>query len=423
MNISKYLFGFQLLWLSTASIHAQNLQYYQNLAQSQNHRLKAQEASAGAARSNFLKESIFKENPELMLGVMNVPVTTFPALNRDPMSGFVIGVSQKIALPWEDHYRKEACRFRAEFEQRDHELLMVSLAWEVAEKYNALQYTYHRQESLLQARRLMVSNLNIIGRSPRSGKSVVPQVLEARANLAVLDNERISTEYEIEKLWIELEALCAAKFEHEISGDEKKSWFAEWKAASLPAVFLIVDNLQYRKLKSENDAQTAMLSLSKSSLFPEVRLSAAYAVRQPIPGLSMGDNMVTVSASTPLPAFYPLKDTHEINVQSEKLKYSNQLLREAELQLEAAWRSEKLKMESLQKTIDNYTNSILPAHSSAHKSHLATASAQGMGVTEALQAFQMLINAEQERLKLIRDFYSAYYRLQFLSAKGSYYEK
>jgi outer membrane protein TolC len=416
MSLRKFLFQIQLCSLFSADVFAEPLEHYQKAAQENSPRLKAQQASSAAAKSNYLKESFLKENPDLMVGMMNVPVNSFPALNRDQMSGFVVGVSQKIALPWEDHYRKESGRYRAEFEERDKELLKASLIWEIAEKYNSLHYSYHRLGSLKEARKLLTGNLNILSRSVKLQKNIVPQILEARANLTTLDNEIITAEFEIEKLWLEFETLCGTRFPHEFSPEERKIWLAGFAALITREKFTAIDNLQYRKMRSEADAQLAMLSLRKSSLFPEVTLNAAYIVRQPVPGMSTGDNMVTVSASTPLPIFYPLKNKHEIEAQSEKVKYAEQILRETQLQVETAWRSEKLKLESLTRTIENYTNSILPAHSSAHKAHLATATAQGMGISEALQAYQMYVSANQERLKMIRDYYSSYYRLQFLSA-------
>jgi outer membrane protein TolC len=416
MKFVAFLFSIQVLSGFFGVISAEPADHYLKLARENSPRLSAQRANAAAAKSNYLKESIFKENPDLMIGLMNVPVNSFPALNRDQMSGFVVGVSQKIALPWEDHYRKESSRQRAEFEERDKDLLFANLGWEVSEKYNSLQYAYHRHASLKDARALLKSNLNIMARSIKLQKNIVPQILEARANLTTLDNEIITTEYEIEKLWLELEVLCGTTFSHEFSAEDRKFWLTGFAELKAPEGFTVTENLQYRKMRSEADAQLAMLSLSKSSLFPEVTLNAAYIARQPVPGMSTGDSMVTVSASTPLPVFYPLKNRHEIEAQSEKVKYAEQILRETQLQLESAWRSEKLKLDALRRTIENYTNSILPAHSSAHKAHLATATAQGMGITEALQAYQMYVSANQERLKVIRDYYSAYYKLQFLSS-------
>lgn len=404
-----------------AALSAEPLVFYQKTAQESSPRLRAAEASAAAAKSNYLKESVFKENPDLMLGVMNVPLGTFPALNRDQMSGFVVGVSQKIALPWEDHYRKASSRQRAESEERDRDLITASLGWEIAEKYNTLHYSYHRLDSLREARSIMRSNLNILARSVKLQKNIVPQILEAKANLALIENEALQLESEIERLWLDFEILCGQKLTHAFTEGERKSWLNDFTNLEVPASFALAENLQYRKMRAVADAELAMLSLSRSSLFPEVTVSAAYLMRQPVTTNGMqsaGDSMLTLYASTPLPVFYPLKNKHEIDAQAEKVKYAEQILRDTAITLESAWKSEVIKAESLRRSVENYTKSILPAHSSAHKAHLATSAAQGMGVSEALAAYQMLLTSTQQRLSLVRDFYSAYNRLQFLSSKG-----
>lgn len=424
MSYYKTIFAF-LTWLVVAAaIGAEPIDYYKRLALAGSPRLKAGEANAAAANSTYLKESIFKENPDVMIGLMNVPVNSFPALNRDTMSGFVVGFSQKLALPWESHYRKEASRQRAETEARDQDLLVANLIWEVSEKYNTLQYSYHRLVSLREGRSIMRNNLNILARSVKLQRNIVPQILEAKANLTLIDNEAITLEYEIEKLWLELEVLCGSKLAHTISDAEKHEWLSAYDGIATPREFQLADNFQYRKVRAQVDAQTAMLSLSHSSLFPEVTLSAAYAIRQQVPGAytgstqaSMGENMISVYASTPLPVFYPLKNKHDIDAQAEKAKAAELVLHDTALALESVWKAETLKMETLKRTIENYTKSILPAHSSAHKAHLATATAQGMGVSEALAAYQMVITSTQDRLKKIRDYYSSYYKLQFLASK------
>src|SRR5262245_4600712 len=112
-----------LLQSAVTAILAEPLAFFQKTALETSPRLRAANANAAMAKSAHLKESVFKENPDLMVGVMNVPVNTFPALNRDQMSGFVVGVSQKLALPWEDHYRKAQGARRAEAGERDRDLI------------------------------------------------------------------------------------------------------------------------------------------------------------------------------------------------------------------------------------------------------------------------------------------------------------
>ncbi|MBD4234625.1 hypothetical protein GUH36_16975, partial [Xanthomonas citri pv. citri] len=61
------------------------------------------------------------------------------------------------------------------------------------------------------------------------------------------------------------------------------------------------------------------------------------------------------------------------------MRYADEMLRDAALTLESSWKTESLRRDSLGRAIDNYTRSILPAHTSAHRTHLATATAQGLG--------------------------------------------
>ena len=77
---------------AVTSAEARNVDYYFDLALKNNARLAADRSLAAAAQGDYRKESVFNENPELMLGLMNVPVNTFPALNKEQMSSFSVGV-------------------------------------------------------------------------------------------------------------------------------------------------------------------------------------------------------------------------------------------------------------------------------------------------------------------------------------------
>jgi outer membrane protein, heavy metal efflux system len=421
-----YIFHFSsfviLATLATSSLGAESLDFYRKLALTYSPRLQAQVHKTAAAKGDYLRESVFKENPNFSVGVINVPLNTFPSLNQDQMTGIAIGISQKIALPWEDHYRKQQGLFRAESSERDHSLLQAQINWEIAENYNAIHYNYQRERSLREGKNIMVRNLNILARQVKLQRNIVSQILEARANLAALDNDLIKTEFDLKKLWLNLEYLCGKKLAHELTASEKESWSKVKITRNYEQAFTPAQNLQFRRVKADVDSQVAALSLSKAALFPEVTISAVYSNRQPVPGRSDGNDMISLSASTPLPVFYPLKNRHEINAAEEKKNYMEQMLKETELQIEAAWQTEVLRLDSLKRAIDNYTNAILPAHSSAHRTHLATATTQGAGVSEVLQSYQMIITAEQEKLRLVRDFYSAANKLEYLSA-GDHNEK
>ncbi|MBS0618142.1 MAG: TolC family protein [Spirochaetes bacterium] len=420
MSVKPYCIVF-CIFSTFLSSEAASLGEYRRVAKANSPRLKIKEANAAAAKDAHLQESFAKANPDLTLGIMNAPLATFPAINRDSMSGIFVGVSQKLALPWEDHYRKAAAAGRAESDAREAAIAAATLDWELGEKYNALIYSIERRAILNAGKEIMRSNLAVLSRSIKRQANIVPQILETKANLTLIENDLINIDFEIERLFLELDTLCGVTVDRTLTAAERKAWLAENDELAQDFKFEISKNLQYRRLRADVDAQTAMLSLSKSSLFPEVTLNASMLMRQQLVSASGtmagGDNLFSVSATTPLPIFYSAKNRHEIDAQRERLRAAEETLREATLTLENSWKTEILRRDALAKAIDNYTHSIVPAHASAHKTHLATATAQGMGVGEALAAYQMVVKSSEERLKLIRDLHSTLYKLEFLAAK------
>ncbi|MFZ5628852.1 MAG: TolC family protein [Spirochaetota bacterium] len=411
----RYFFYALLL---TSPALSQETDYYLNLALQNNAKLAADRQLDSAAQSDHARESIFLENPEFMVGLMNVPVNTFPALNRDSMSNFSVGLTQRIALPWEAHYRKAAAELRAATSGINLELQQAALRYEVLEKLNAIRFYVERGKNLNDARKLITATMRILAVPRKEARNTAGAILEARAALATAENDLLNNEYELEKAWLELEALCGTKFNRA----EASGILATWDKLSVkndePAPDL-KRSLIYRKAESEVRAQQAMLSLSRSALFPEVKVSAAYMFRQTVPGSSMAEDMVAVSASTPLPVFYPLKNKHEVEGQERRLQAAERMLADTERQLGAQVAAETARLKTLLASAENYARAILPAHSSAHRSHLANINLMGGSAAEALIAYRMYLTAGEERLRQIRDAHSALFKLEYLRAQGT----
>lgn len=404
-----------LTLLLIAPVGAENAEHYLKLALENNARLAAERQLQSAAESDFRRESIFLESPELMLGFMNVPVRTFPALNRDSMSNLSVGVAQRIALPWESHYRKAAAEQRAASGSFNFALVKASLRYEVMEKLNAIRFYAERGKNLDAARKLINATLRVLAVPRKESRNIAGALLEAKAALATVENEIANNNYELEKAWLELEALCGQRLER----IDAATLLSDWESFSPPkenSPEELKQSLIYKKAESELRAQQAMLSLSRSALFPEVKISAAYMFRQGVPGSSMSEDMVSISASTPLPAFYTLKNKHEIESQEKRLAAAEHMLAETERQLAAQVAAESTRLKSLLLSIQNYTKTILPAHDSAHRSHLANINLMGGSAAEALTAYRMYLSAGEERLKQIREANSARFRLEYLLA-------
>lgn len=410
----RYLFIF---CLAVSSLAAEDIDYYLQLAAKRNAQLGAERQLTAAAQSDHARESVFSENPEFMFGFMNVPVNSFPALNRDSMSNVSVGISQRIALPWESHYRKTAAAVRAETSAVNLQLREAALRFEVLERINAIHFFTERARNLNDAKKLIAATIRILAVPRKEARNTAGAILEARASMSTVDTELLNNNYELEKAWLDLEALCGETLDHtKIPGTA-----AAWESVQQPPAQQeneVRHTLVYQKAEGELRAQQAMAALSKAALFPEVKVSAAYMFRQTVPGMSTGDDMVSLSASTPIPVFYPLKNKHEIEGQEHRLRAAEQMLEETRRQLAARIAAERIRLTNLVRSAEDYARTILPAHSSAHRSHLTNINLAGGSPAEALLAYRMYLNAGEERLRQLRDANSARNRLEYLLAHG-----
>ncbi|HRP69995.1 MAG TPA: TolC family protein [Turneriella sp.] len=390
---------------------------YFQIALEKNARLAEEAQLAAATREEHLRESIFNNNPELSVGLMNVPTRTFPAINRDSMSGLSVGISQRLALPWEAHFRKAEAEWRATNAALAVELQKAVLRYDVYEKFNAVLFYTKRAKNLANTKRLIVATLKVLSVPRKDARNIASQILEARASLATQENTILENEYELEKAWLDLSALCGQNLERRSGEDALKAW-EDLSLLTLPKSEDITAALLYKKSAQEVNTAEAMASLARASTFPEVTLSASYLFRQQVPGSSMNDDMISVAASTPFPFFYSLKNRHDIAAINNRVEAARAHLLETERQLTAQIAAEKTRFHALVKAAENSTKAILPAHSSAHHSQLTTLNLTGSSAAEALIAYRMYLTADEEHLKQVRDAHAAFHRLHYLLAGG-----
>ncbi|HNN00318.1 MAG TPA: hypothetical protein PKG67_07670, partial [Turneriella sp.] len=94
------------------------------------------------------------------------------------------------------------------------------------------------------------------------------------------------------------------------------------------------------------------------------------------------------------------------------------MLADTERQLGAQVAAETVRLKTLLASAENYARAILPAHSSAHRSHLANINLMGGSAAEALIAYRMYLTAGEERLRQIREAHSALFKIEYLRAQG-----
>jgi len=411
MRKSLIIILFTIFGATSAS--TENASHYLAIAFKNSPLLKSQIHRSEAARESYLKESVFSRNPELSASYSNVPVSQWPALDKQPMCGISIGIAQYLATPWEAHYRKSAFYQASLSEKESLDEARNMLALQVQSTYHHI-FFLHRKKIILKK---SLSTLNDILRVAESmvmvNRMSSTQLLKLRADRATLSTTIIEVEGAIAGAQSEMEKLCGKTLAWNIPAEEVNGWMKQ-EITEIPADFNYTHHPHYRKMKILYEAQKATHQLEKAKLSPGVTLGFEYRIRQEIPMRDEGEDFISFKASTPLPLFYPLTDRHRINAAADKERELKELLRKVQIELTTRWSGEKRNYLKLKDALSKFQTEVLPGYLAAYKGQLASLSAGNVNLLDVLDAYRRYLGASLDEARLHRDLMISVLRLNYL---------
>ncbi len=357
-------------------------------------------------------ESYFLESPQLGLGLVNVPVATFPAIDRDAMSGYSVTLRQRLALPWQTAGRKQEAKLRALISQENHIAAEQQLALEVLLRYNSYYFAQERDRILRETHRALqdMRQLARSGMALTGGNSALVQRLSAELEL---HNNEIRQNLAVkEGLRFELSAFLGVELAFTHVADDLKE---ELLSRVMPALDLSLSPI-YRAALHQEQAATSAVSRGKSEVFGEVMIGGGYQARRPS-AMSRGEDMVSFEISVPLPLTYPLRDTERIAALKAAQEASKWRAREVALRLEAAAEAERRRERALSENLQSIRESVLPLLQNALKSQLAQVVSGKADLQATLLLYKEIKDARLRELEAIRELCESRLRLLYFAGR------
>ncbi len=403
------------IFIFLPSLNARPVNYYLDIAFKKNPSLNAQKYETSAAGNDYKSESIFKNNPSFNLAYSNVPVGEWPSLDSHAMSGISIGVSQFIASPWEDYYRKQKSYAKYLSARESLHEARNMLALQVQSAYHSLMFL-EKKKLVLEENLLLLKNIENLAASLVSvNKMSSSHLLKLNADTARIQNSIIEIDADIETAISDLSRLCGYdNLEWDVKKEEVAGWIPGTPSSLENESFDYTHHPVYRKLKALYDAQKAALSLEKANLTPGITVGFDYRIRQEIAGKDEGEDFVSVMASIPVPLFYPLKETYRIDAQKQRQKAYRDQLNSVMLQLQNNWNGELSRFKKLRQAFSNHTKKILPGYMAAYRAQVGSLSSGTITLLDVLDSYRMYLDASIAEAKLYRDLVHSRLRIEYL---------
>ncbi|MDY6932762.1 MAG: TolC family protein [Spirochaetota bacterium] len=413
----KYFLIFIFIVRSASSVKAQGVDYFLDMALKYSPLVKSQIHRMNAAEKLYDKESIFQQNPIFSIGYSNIPLSDWPALDKHSMSGISIGVSQYIASPWGDTYRKRTFYQKYQSEKESLKETQNLLIFQVQSAFHNILFLYKKQNILKENMKVLADVLRLVESLVSVNKMNSSHLLKLRGDVSALNNRIIELNGDISIAKADMERICGIALNWDITDKSIDSWIDANRAKGNFEGFHVENHPLYRKVYSHYVGERAAYQLEIAKLNPGVIFGFDYRIRQEIPGKDNGEDFLSFKASMPIPLYYALKERHSINAAKEKQDELKEILKGIEIELSTKWKGEKENYSKLLEAFTSYEKQVLPSYWSAYEAQIASLSGGNINLLDVLDAYRLYLNASLEAARLYRDLMISGLRLNYLIYK------
>ena len=416
---SLYIFWSLYIFLSIIQknpIHAQSLDSLLKLASKHSPMLKSEAYQTKMLKALHKKESIFTKNPIFSFAHQNIPLVSWPSLNKHAMSGINFGISQTLAFPWEGINRKKRAQ-KKYLSQKEQEIdRKYILKREITILFHKLHFLYEKM-AILNKSKNSLKHITQVARSLVAlNKMNGAQLLKLEADISKIDSRLFKIQAMLGSQKATMEMLCGHKIQWDANTSPKgtQSWLKKSSKISMPKKIQIIDHPVWKSMKLKVDQAEAHYAYTKAKLFPEINISAHYILRQERNAANTGEDFISLKASMPIPLYYSIKEKYEISGAKNALEKQKEDLKALHLFIKTSWEGEKENAFNILRSYENYEKEVLPRYFSAYQAHISFLPSGSVSLLDVLDAYRQYLEISLEHAWLFFELTQSLAKLNYL---------
>ncbi|MFZ2087791.1 MAG: TolC family protein [Desulfobaccales bacterium] len=351
------------------------------------------------------------ENPEVALGIMNLPVNTW-SFSQEDMTQAEIGINQKIPFPGKRRLRSEVAEEQNKADGFTLQDKINEIRSQVIQGYWNLSLAQAGYDITQKNKNLWEQVVQVAETRYAVGQGLQADVLQAQVELGNYLDRLYQWQQRQESLRAELNALRSKPPGTAISRPQPlKPRSLTLKLENLLA--LAADQPQIQALQSQIAKQEKAVELARKDFYPDFGVGVAYGFRENSATVARPDNF-TASVSMSIPLWRNAKNKPRLREQ-EALKNAAQDARQSAWDKAAAAIKDRfVTLERLSQQIHLYGKGIVPQAHQAAEASLAAYRSGTLDFTGLTQNFIALYGAELKWQEYLKDFESAWAELEWL---------
>lgn len=351
------------------------------------------------------------ENPELMVGLLNIPVNTW-AFNQQDMTMQEIGISQKFPFPGKRRLRSEVAKEQSRADGFSHLDKINEIRTKVIQGYWSLSLAHASYDITQKDKELWEQVVQVAETRYAVGQGLQADVLQAQVELGNYLDRLFQWQQAQESLRADLNALRSKPPAAPIARPQPLK----------PRPFsLNLDNLlamaaeqpQLQALKAQVAKQEKAVALARKEFLPDFGVGVSYGFRENQAAVTRPD-FFSATFSMSVPLWREAKIKPKIREQQALQAAAQDARQSAWDRVAAAIKDRFATLQRLSQQIQLYGQGIVPQAHQAAQASLAAYRTGTLDFARLTQNFIALYNAELKLQEYLKDFEGVWAELEWL---------
>jgi len=352
------------------------------------------------------------ENPEVSVGLLNLPVDTFAFNQVDMTNAPQIAVRQKFPFPGKRRLRSELAEEQSQSDEFSLQDKINEIRSKVIQGYWSLSLAYASYDITQKDKQMWEQVVQVAETRYAVGQGMQADVLQAQVELGNYLDRLFQWQQRQESIKADLNALRSKA---------PATTIARPQALKPRPLTLNLDNLlalaadqpQLQALKSQVAKQEKAVQLARKDFFPDFGVGVAYGFRENKPPVNRPDFFST-TLSMDLPIWWKAKQKPKLREQQARQEAAQNAYQSFWDNAGAAIKDRYVTLQRLSQQIQLYGQGIVPQARQASEASLAAYRTGTLDFARLTQNFIALYNAELKLQDYLKDFEGTWAELEWL---------
>uniref|UniRef100_A0A7C3Z407 TolC family protein n=1 Tax=Desulfobacca acetoxidans TaxID=60893 RepID=A0A7C3Z407_9BACT len=370
-----------------------------------------EKAQMKAASKEAIRPAGALDNPELMVGLLNIPTNTW-AFNQQDMTMQEVALSQKFPFPGKRRLRSEVAEEQSRADGFSHQDKINEIRTKVIQGYWALSLAYASYDITRKNKELWDQVVQVAETRYAVGQGLQADVLQAQVEVGNYLDRLFQWQQAQESLRADLNALRSKPPGAPIARPQPlKPRPLNLKLENL--LKLAAEQPQLQALKAQVAKQEKAVALARKEFFPDFGVGVAYGCRENQPGVTRPD-FFSATFSLSLPLWREGKIKPKIREQQALQAAAQDAHQSSWDRIAAAVKDRFATLQRVSEQVQLYSQGIIPQADQAAQASLAAYQTGTLDFARLTQNFIALYRAELKFQEYLKDFEGAWAELEWL---------